>query len=84
MAVMVRMLIITVKMLFLIIVIIVQLVSLCKDNANRRQNKMNLFIFYAEMQLILSKDHANRRQNTILSLSGQNLQNLFIFYAEMQ
>ena len=27
----------------------------CKDNANREQNKMNLFIFYAEVPLASSK-----------------------------
>ena len=47
------------------------------------QNKINLFIFSAEVHLILSKDNENRMQNTILSLSGQNLQNLFIFSAEV-
>ncbi|EGF56229.1 hypothetical protein HMPREF9446_02355 [Bacteroides fluxus YIT 12057] len=26
----------------------------CKDNANRGQYKMNLFIFYAEVQLIFA------------------------------
>lgn len=26
----------------------------CKDNANREQNKMNEFIFYAKMQLIFA------------------------------
>lgn len=26
----------------------------CKDNANREQNKMNEFIFYAEAQLIFA------------------------------
>ena len=26
----------------------------CKDNANRKQNKMNLFIFYAETQFIFA------------------------------
>ncbi|EGF51595.1 hypothetical protein HMPREF9446_03511 [Bacteroides fluxus YIT 12057] len=25
-----------------------------KDNANREQNKMNLFLFYAEVQLIFA------------------------------
>ena len=38
------------------------------------QSKMNLFIFYAEMQLIFCKDNANRMQSKM---------NLFIFYAEM-
>ena len=33
--------------------------------ANRTQNKMNLFIFYAEVQPILSKDSANRGQYKI-------------------
>ncbi|EEF91299.1 hypothetical protein BACCELL_01047 [Bacteroides cellulosilyticus DSM 14838] len=28
-----------------------------KDSANRVQNKMNSFIFYAEMQHIFSKDN---------------------------
>ena len=30
----------------------------CKDNANREQNKMNSFIFYAEVRLVfaLGKD----------------------------
>ncbi|KAB4386485.1 hypothetical protein GAO29_30470 [Bacteroides thetaiotaomicron] len=27
----------------------------CKDSANRKQNKMNLFIFYAEVPLASSK-----------------------------
>ena len=26
----------------------------CKDNANREQNKMNLFIFYAGMRFIFA------------------------------
>ena len=26
----------------------------CKDNANREQNKMNLFIFYGKVQLIFA------------------------------
>ena len=30
----------------------------CKDNANRRQYKINSFIFIVEVQLILSKDNA--------------------------
>ena len=34
-----------------------------KDNANREENEMNLFISYPEMQLILCKDNANRMQN---------------------
>ena len=29
---------------------------LCKDNANREENEMNLFISYPEMKLILCKD----------------------------
>ena len=28
----------------------------CKDNANREQNKMNLFIFYAGVQFIFAFD----------------------------
>ena len=36
--------------------------SACKDNANRAENKINLFIFYPEVPLILSKDNANRAQ----------------------
>ncbi len=43
---------------------------LFKDSANRRQYKINLFIFIVEMQPILFKDSANRRQYKI---------NLFIF-----
>ncbi len=39
--------------------------SLCKDNANRGENKMNLFIFYPEMQFSLCKDNANRGENKI-------------------
>ena len=31
---------------------------LCKGNANREQNEMNVFISYAEMQLILCKGNA--------------------------
>ena len=37
----------------------------CKDNANRRQYKINSFIFIVEVPLILSKDNANRRQYKI-------------------
>ena len=40
---------------------------LCKDNANREENEMNLFISYPEMQLILCKDNANRENNEINS-----------------
>ena len=39
------------------------------------ENKINLFIFYPEMQPILFKDSANRMENKII---------LFIFYPEMQ
>ena len=42
--------------------VIVQLIG-CKDSANRMQNKMNSFIFYAEVQPIftfLSKDSTYR------------------------
>ena len=49
-----------------------------KDSANRMQNKMNLFVFYAEMPCIFAfqgKDSANRTQNKM---------NLFIFYAKVQ
>ncbi len=35
---------------------------LSKDNANRAENEINIFISYPEMQLILSKDNANRIQ----------------------
>ena len=38
------------------------------------QNKINSFIFYAEVHLILCKDNENRMQNKI---------NSFIFYAEV-
>ena len=31
----------------------------CKDNANRRQYKINSFIFIVEVPLILFKDNAN-------------------------
>ena len=34
---------------------------LFKDNANREENEMNLFISYPEMQLILFKDNAKIR-----------------------
>ena len=34
---------------------------LFKDNANREENEMNLFISYPEMQLILYKDNAKIR-----------------------
>src|SRR5574344_209263 len=47
---------------------------LCKDNANREQNKTNVFVFYAEAPLGLSKDNANREQNKT---------NVFVFYAEV-
>ncbi|MBT9921471.1 hypothetical protein GRD73_08900 [Bacteroides uniformis] len=42
--------------------VIVQLIG-CKDSANRRQNEMNAFIFYAEVRPIftfLSKDSTYR------------------------
>jgi len=45
-----------------------------KGNANRVENKMNLFIFYPEMPLTLYKGNANRVENKM---------NLFIFYPEM-
>lgn len=48
---------------------------LCKDSANREENKMNIFIFYPEMQPILSKDSANRIQYKA---------NLLDFIVEMQ
>ena len=38
---------------------------LSKDSANRKENKISLFIFYPEMQPILSKDSANRKENKI-------------------
>ena len=42
----------------------------CKDNANREQNKMNLFIFYAEVRLIFTFDAkiVQIECNSILSL----------------
>ena len=46
---------------------------LCKDNARREQNEINVFISYAEPKLILCKDNARREQNEI---------NVFISYAE--
>ena len=39
--------------------------TLCKDNANREENEINLFISYSEMKLILYKDNANREENEI-------------------
>ena len=51
------------------------LIILCKDNANREQNRQTTFECYAEMQLILCKDNANREQNR---------QTTFECYAEMQ
>ena len=41
---------------------------LSKDNANRAENEINIFISYPEMQLILSKDNANRAENEINNL----------------
>ena len=49
----------------------------CKDNANRRQYKINSFIFIVEVPLILFKDNANRVQ---YKMKGQNT---FIFIAEV-
>ena len=48
-----------------------------KDNASREENKINLFVFYPEAQLILDgvKDNASREENKI---------NLFVFYPEAQ
>ena len=46
-----------------------------KDNANRAQDKTNLFVFHAEVKLILWKDNANRAQDKT---------NLFIFHAEVK
>ena len=51
--------------------------SACKDNANRVENKINLFIFYPEVPLILSKDNANRVQYKMKD------QKTFIFIAEV-
>ena len=45
-----------------------------KDNANRVQNEINVFISFAEVPLILCKDNANRVQNEI---------NVFISFAEV-
>ena len=33
---------------------------MCKDSANRGQNKTNSFVFYAEVPPVLSKDSARR------------------------
>ena len=49
---------------------------LCKDNESRAQNKMNLFIFYAETHLILATLWQSNESR------AQNKMNLFIFYAE--
>ena len=38
---------------------------LCKDNANREENEMNLFISYPEMQLIFCKDILNKKTRQI-------------------
>ncbi len=47
---------------------------MCKYSENREQNKINLFVFYAEVHPILFKYSENREQNKI---------NLFVFYAEV-
>lgn len=41
--------------------------SLCKGNANREKSKMNLFIFYSEMQLSLCKGNANMLKKELFS-----------------
>ena len=46
---------------------------LSKDSASRKQNKINLFIFYVGAKPMLSKDSANRKENKI---------SLFIFYVD--
>jgi hypothetical protein len=46
----------------------------CKDNANREQNKMNSFIFYAEVRLVfaLGKDKEIHHKAFFLSGSWPN------------
>ena len=51
----------------------VQLI-LCKDNARREENEMNVFISYPEPLLILCKDNARREENEM---------NVFISYPEL-
>ena len=36
-----------------------------KDSANRKQNKINLFIFYAEVQFIIFEDGVRRAKNLL-------------------
>lgn len=46
---------------------------LCKDNANREQNRQTTFECYAEMQLILCKDNANHWFNKINTMFFENM-----------
>ena len=46
---------------------------LCKDNANREQNRQTTFECYAEMQLILCKDNANHWFNKINAMFFENM-----------
>ena len=49
------------------------LIILCKDNANREQNRQTTFECYAEMQLILCKDNANHWFNKINAMFFENM-----------
>ena len=41
---------------------------MCKDSANRGQNKTNSFVFYAEVPPFLWKDSESREQNKKMGL----------------